>query len=355
MDAQFESRLIECLSALESGESLEHILSRYPEDAAQLRSLLEVVASLPLVRLEPSPVAKAASRRAFLARAQTLRATSERQRFQLFPARLAAVLAALVLAFIFVGGVVAASAAALPGDQLYGVKRGVEDVRLQFAAESEKEALAKQFEQERRDEVGALLKAGRETTVMFSGLIEAIQPEEWQVGGLRVRVDSSTLVEGAPMVGLRAGVSGTTDGRQVLAVSISIEPGGMPAITPTATHTPTPTPAPTSTQTATPRPTLAPTLPPTNTPEPTTPPPPTPRPTVERQPTIVPTVAPAPTDLPTPPGNGKDDGTNDNQNGNDDHGGDNQNGNDDHSGHGGDSGESGGGEDSGGDHSGSGG
>jgi uncharacterized membrane protein YgcG len=383
MDAQLEAKLIECLSALESGEALEHILSRYPEDAAQLRSLLEVAAALPLVRLEPSPAAQAASRRAFLAQAQTLRATSEPRRFQLFPARLAAVLAALVLAFIFVGGVVAASAAALPGDRLYGVKRGVEDARLRFAPASEKEALAKQFEQERRDEVGALLQAGRQVSVIFSGPIGAIQPEEWQVGGLRVHVSPSTLVEGVPMVGLRARVTGSTDDGRVLAVSILIEPGGVPAITPTATHAPTHTPAPTSTRTATPRPTLAPTftptLPPTSTPEPTNPPPPTPQPTVERQPTPVPTAAPAPTDLPAPPGNGNDDGTNDNQNGNDDHGGDNQNGNDDHggdnqngndggdgtndnqngnddhSGHGGDSGGSDGEENSGGDHGGSGG
>jgi hypothetical protein len=381
MDAQLEAKLIECLSAFESGEALEHILSRYPEDAAQLRSLLEIAAALPLVRIEPSSAAQAASRRAFLVQAQTLRAASEPRRFQLFPARLAAVLAALVLAFIFVGGVVAASAAALPGDRLYEVKRGVEDVRLQFAPASEKEALAKQLEQERRDEIGALLKAGRQASVAFSGPIGAIQLEEWQVAGLRVHIGSNTLVEGVPMVGLRARVTGTTGDGQVLAMSISIEPGGVPAITPTATHAPTYTPAPTNTRTATPRPTLAPTftptLPPTSTPEPTISPP-TPRPTVERQPTPVPTAAPAPTDLPIPPGNGSDDhggdnqngndGTNDNQNDNDDHGGDNQNDNDgtndnqndnqndndDHSGHGGDNGESDSEEDSGGDHGGSG-
>ena len=58
MDAQLEVKLIECLDALAQGESVEQILARYPQDAAQLRPLLQTAAGLPALRMEPSEAVK---------------------------------------------------------------------------------------------------------------------------------------------------------------------------------------------------------------------------------------------------------------------------------------------------------
>jgi uncharacterized membrane protein YgcG len=356
MDAQLETKLINCLSALESGESLEQILSRYPEDAAHLRVLLEIAASLPLVRLEASPVAQVASRRAFLAEAQMIRDTSERRPFTLFPVRLAAVLASLVLVFVFVGSVVAASAAALPGDRLYEVKRGVEEIRLNLASAAQKEQLAKQFEQERRDEIVALLGIDREAEVGFSGPIESIQPGAWRVAAVDIGVSADTRVAGLPLIGRNAYIVGRTSHGRVLAVSIVIEPSRTPPVTPTSSPAPTAIATSTKAPTATSRPTLTPTPVPTDTSIPTETPMPTdtpsarPRPTAEPRPAAAPTSAPSLTDTPTPGEDNQNGG--DGQNG-DDHGGDG--GSNDGGDHGGDGGSNDGGGDSGGDHGGDGG
>ena len=72
MEAELEIKLIDCLSALERGEALEQVLSRYPDDAARLRPMLQVAAALPASRIEPSQAARLASREAFLARAAAL-------------------------------------------------------------------------------------------------------------------------------------------------------------------------------------------------------------------------------------------------------------------------------------------
>jgi hypothetical protein len=306
MDAALETKLIECLSALDSGEPLEQILSRYPEDAAQLRPLLQTAAALPALRLEPSQAAKATSRRAFLAQAAALSSTPSKRRFGFF-ARPAVSIAALVAAFVLVGaGAVAASGSALPGDPLYGLKRGVESVRLSFAVNNtSRDALAAQFEQERETETSALLNAGREAEVEFSGRIDSIQSDAWVVAGLVVRVNDITRVDGVPLVGRRAHVRGRTMDGRLLATSIQVEPGSEPSPTPepAATDTPkpeatdTPRPSDTPEPTRTPRPSDTPE--PTRTPRPSDTPEPTRAPTQEETPTPNPSSTPLHTPEPT--------------------------------------------------------
>jgi uncharacterized membrane protein YgcG len=374
MDLRLETTLIECLGLLEQGESVDAILARYPEDSEQLRVLLQVATALPAMRVEPTPAAQASSRRAFLNQAHELSERSGARRSWFLP-RLAIGLAALVLAFLFVGGTVAASATALPDETLYSVKRAVEDTRLIFASQETKASLADEFQQRRRDEIGKLLGDRRAATVAFDGQIDALQPAQWVISGLTVRVDRATSVTGTPLIQARAHVQARTDNGELIATVIQIDPGtGLPPTAtptftpiPTATATATPSPIPTATATSTPIPTA------TSTPAPTATEPPTRVPTrvPVRQPTLAP---PAPTVAPPDDNangndnvNGNDDhggdnggggggGTNDNVNGNDNHGGDNGgsggggtndnvNGNDDHggSGGGGDSGGSGGG------------
>lgn len=271
MDSALETKLIECLGALESGESLEQALSRFPADAERLRPMLAVAAALPRLRMEPSQEAKSKSRQAFLAQAAAVSALAGPRRTLL--ARPLAAFASLAIALVIVGGVaVTASASALPGDPLYGVKRTVENALLSIS--SDPATLAAQFERERIDEVETLLAASREAEVEFSGVIESIQPNVWVVSGVPVAIDSHTEVEGDAQVGRRAQVRGRTMDGLLVAASIVVETGAEPAPEPTIEPQPEPseTPAPPGTPTPTPAlratHTPAPSPTPTATPEP---------------------------------------------------------------------------------------
>ncbi|HEY4689726.1 MAG TPA: DUF5666 domain-containing protein [Anaerolineae bacterium] len=282
MDAQLEWKLIECLAALENGESLEQILLRYPEEAARLQPMLAVAASLPALRMEPSQEARLKSRKAFLAQAAALEARRGPARSRLF-ARPLVTFASIALAFILIGGgTLAASASALPGDPLYGVKRIVENVRLSITPDDAARAtLSAQFAQERIDEIDALLAAGREAEVEFGGIIQSIQASAWLVANVPVDIDDNTRIEGSPQVGLRAQVHGRTQDGMLTAISIVVEPGEEPA----------PAPSPTPEPQATPRPTPTPRA--TETPEPTR----TPTPTRTFAPTLTPTASPTPSEV----------------------------------------------------------
>jgi uncharacterized membrane protein YgcG len=329
MDEQFEVKLIECLDALASGMPLDRILSHYPEDEVLLRPLLETAATLPALRIEPSRTAEAASRRKFLSQAHALSEASPRRAWRL-PPRLVASLAALALVVILFGRVVTTSAAALPGDTLYPVKRTVEEVRLVLAPD--KADLAKQFEQERRDEVAALLSAGRAAEIAFSGPIDSVQTDRWVIHRLTVGIDRRTQVSGVPSIGRYAHVQGWTADGSLVATSIVVDSDGAPAAPFTATPEPT-QPRPSATPTRTPQPTIAPHAP---SPEPRIVPSATPRLIPTRKP--APTSAPGPAAPPTPTradDNGDDHGGQDggeNQNGDDngdsgDHGSGDQDGN----------------------------
>jgi len=290
MDAALETQLIECLSALESGEPIEQILARYPEDATRLRPMLETAVALPALRMEPSQEVKSKSRKAFLVQAAALSGTVRPRRARFF-SRPLATFAAMALAFVIVSGVVAASASALPGDPLYSVKRLVEDARLSLASDTpSRDALFAQFYQERIDEITALLAAGREAEVEFSAIIESIRPDAWAVAGLRVGVVGSTRIEGDPQVGRRAQVRGRTMGRMLIATSITVEDKKEP--------TPAPTPGLESTRTSQPQITPTPTT--GSGPSPSNTPQPRPSPSNTSLPTPTSNSGPSPSNTPQP-------------------------------------------------------
>lgn len=304
MDAQLEVKLIECLDALAQGETVERILARYPENAAQLRPLLNTAAGLPALRMEPSEAARMQSRQKFLAQADLLRRTAPRAGLGWLPRFAAGFLAVALVAVVLGAGAVAASGSALPGDPLYSLKRTVEEAQLQSAGSpAQRATLQQEFAQRRVNEANQLLAAGREGEVEFTGRINVIQPAAWVISNLVVQVDANTQISGTPQIDRLAEVRGVTGPGGLRAISISIDSAGDLAITPTPDTTPqaTPTPEPTLTRTVTPTVTA--------TPEPTR----TPPPTVTLQPTPQPTAAPV---------------SNGNQNSNDDDGG-NSNDNDD--------------------------
>src|SRR5512135_2112530 len=182
MDAQLEIKLIECLEALNQGESLERILARYPYESAQLRPMLETAAGLSALRREPSEAAKMQARQKFLAQADLLRRTVPRKKAGFLPRFAIGFVAALLVVAVLGTGAVAASGSALPGDPLYSLKRAVENVQLNSASSpTQQQELRQEFEQRRRDEANELLDARRESEVKFNGTIEVIQPNAWIV------------------------------------------------------------------------------------------------------------------------------------------------------------------------------
>ena len=283
MNVDLEIQLIEALDALDQGETLDAILARHPESAAALRPMLATASALPAFRMTPSEAQKMKSRQAFLQQGAALRQAAQRRPALGFVPRLATLFAALSITFaVMGGGAVAASGSALPGDPLYGLKRTVENVRLTFTGSADARAtLQAEFNQQRRNETNALLDAGREAEVHFSGPIESIQPDAWIVGGLAVRIDANTQISGQPQIDRLADVRGQTGRTGLLALAITLEQRAEP--------TPTPTPAPTDTPAPTPTPTSNPIVAPEPTePRPTREPPREPPPTA----TPVPTAAP---------------------------------------------------------------
>ena len=233
-----------------------------------------------------------------------------------------------------------ASAAAAPGDALYGAKRLIEETRLNLAGDPERAAaLREQFRRERLSEIERLLAEGRAAEVSLTGPIEAIDGARWTVAGLPVVVGADTAIDGAPVVGALAQVDGRTGQGGVLAERVIVLVGGPPP-------EPTPTPRadaggvemedggddpavapglpPAATVTAAPTATASPTTSPTGTALPTV----TALPTATVLPTALPTAEPSATPPPTATpdddnDNGGDDNTNDN--GGDDNGNDNDN------------------------------
>lgn len=328
MDSALEIKLIDCLDALESGEALDQILARYPQDAAALRPALETALALPRLQVEPSLAARAASRDAFLSQADALREAQPARRPRAL-LRILRTFATLALVLIIGGtALITLSTPALPGDALYGVKRTIEEIRLSLAAD--RTIVAEQLEQTRRDEVATLIDAGRIQEVEFSGIIESMQGDVWQISSLTVLLNSNTQIDGDAQLGRSAFVRGLTGANRIDARTIRIEGDDRPFPTTTTTPSPTPspsnTPAPTSTITTTPSASVT----PTSTPSPTQ----TPTPINTNTPTATSSSEPPAQNPPTatPGDNGNENGD-DNGNSNDnDNDNKNENDNDNHNG-----------------------
>ncbi len=327
MTQSLEQKLIECLDALENGESLDVILRRYPNDAAQLRPFLETAVQLDQLPIQPTVAAQTASKQTFLEQAAVMKAApavpfwkSWQQWF-----RLATALAMFLMLFLV--GAAYASTKSVPGDFLYNGKRFIEDVRLQAASPLQKIELADRYNQERITEINQLLSAGREEDVSFYGFIEAVVDDDTlTIADLTVLLNENTEIEGDVAVGYFAEVHGRTQNNAILAAHIIIaspspaedttpKPEPTSTATPQMTATPTNTGTPTVTITATPTKTVTPTATATDTPTPTI----TPSPTETATPP--PTIAPT-----TPPAAPDDDNSNEGEdNSNDNSGDDNSN------------------------------
>jgi hypothetical protein len=226
-----------CLQALEKGETLDAALARFPAQAADLRPMLE--ASRHARTLAGSPVPDAIQRRArsrLLQRAAEMReAKRAPRRTWLYNFRPVAVTLMLALFFVSSTGLVRASSVALPGDNLYPVKRTWEDVRLALAfSPQEHQTLELDYETERQTEINELLVEGRAEPISFSGYVTAQTDGQWSVSGILVTISGQTVLPITPIpIGAAITVHGmTTHAGFVNAYSIEIVPAGMLIPTP---------------------------------------------------------------------------------------------------------------------------
>ena len=231
MNERLYEALEVCLNALETGADIEAVLNLYPQFADELRPILE--ASIQARSLALPAVPEAAKRRGrarVLGRAAEMRkaAPKPRRHWSVFAfPRLAASLA-IALIFLLSGtGLVSASNGALPGDNLYSVKRSWEDLRLFFMFSPEQRVgLESEFEQERLDEISELLAKGRKETIAFAGLVTAQNSQEWQVSGITVMLTpSSHMPADAVSVGAPVMVIGHTNAQGFVEVD-TLEPLG---------------------------------------------------------------------------------------------------------------------------------
>lgn len=226
----FEQILDECLARLHGGSSLDECLAQYPEYAELLHPLL-----LTAQRLQTIQKSLPAQERMDAGRARMLAAVNHRKSqksftlpvsnglFSRYTAQIRQVYEALVnkekgmlalpvraavslVVALLIGGMltVGASANALPGDALYGVKLAWENVRMVLTLrEQAREQLDQQIQQQREEEIRSLIDLKRSGEVVFIGPLQAQNDEELQVGEFQMRVVPETTVD----IGLQSGES----------------------------------------------------------------------------------------------------------------------------------------------------
>jgi len=226
-DEHLEAILIECLEALQAGTTVEQLLARYPSEAAQLEPALRAAANLStLGGVGPSLAAQSRARTVFLAKAAAMRpASSQTARAGWLFRPLVAFVTVVVLLAIVGGGVLGTSAASLPGDPLYGIKRSLESFELSLARDPVRRAnLEESYAQRRVQEAKAVQSSKRAATVQFSALIQAMKSDVWTIGGLAVQVGPGASVQGIPAVGEFVEVTGRVQSNgQIVADRIEVE------------------------------------------------------------------------------------------------------------------------------------
>lgn len=234
--SEFYDILELCLQDIEKGNSLESVLARHPEHAAELRPLLETAMKAIRVTVQdPSSEIIRRNRARVLQHAAELReakAQTTSRRFWSVPLRRALVtLVVIGVLFMSSTGLVRAASTTLPGDQLYPVKRTWEDVLVAFTFNNQsRNALQVEHENERLYELNELFVKGRAVQVEFSGLVTRQNGDLWLVAGIPVATSAQTDFSNQSFaVGSAVHVIGTTqkDGA-VLATKIELLPSGVP-------------------------------------------------------------------------------------------------------------------------------
>ena len=217
---------IVCRNVLEQGMDPERSLAEFPEYADELRPLLQMAmdakesASVDV----PSDIARRNRARILAQAAQMREAASAPRRGTLFDfQRVAVPLIVALTIFFSSAGLIQASASALPGDNLYAVKRGWESTHFWFANDEKAANLQAEYEEERREETKALLNYRHVAVVRFEGIIISQSGNLWNIAGVPVDISADTEVGENVYVGSDVIVNGETqDVGVVLATKIAL-------------------------------------------------------------------------------------------------------------------------------------
>lgn len=127
---EFNNILDECLERILGGETLEQCLKLYPEQAAELKPLLETVLAVKEASaVEPRPEFKARARYQFRSALQEKAAGRSRPFFGWIP-RWATIVTIVLVLLLAGGGTVVAASNSMPDSILYPVKLATENVQL---------------------------------------------------------------------------------------------------------------------------------------------------------------------------------------------------------------------------------
>lgn len=201
-----------CLQALQTGAPLEACLQLYPHWKDEFRPALEAAQALmSIVPRQPSATVLQRSRTVLLRQAGVLR---KQQTHKGWYGRLPQLAFALALAMALVFGgssLIATSAQAIPGDQMYPLKRAVEQVRLNIAPSLEqKTAIERAYQQRRVAEILQLFHLQRVVQVSFEGVVQEQQGDYWHIGGVLVALTELTQQIGEIKPGMVVEVEGST-------------------------------------------------------------------------------------------------------------------------------------------------
>ena len=131
MSKEFDNILDECLERLlVKGETIEQCLQSYPEQAANLKPLLQTaLATREAVAIQPPAEFKARARYQFRSALQEV-ASPRRHPFLGWLPRWATVVAIVLAVLLVGGGIIAAAGYSMPDNLLYPVKLATEQVQL---------------------------------------------------------------------------------------------------------------------------------------------------------------------------------------------------------------------------------
>ncbi len=180
MSEDFDTILDRCIADVKSGrETVDSCVRRYPAQAGRLAAILPLIERVEALRPQaPFPVDK---RRALesqlLKEARRLQTQSASRpiapRRPIWQRRSVFAVMSLTLVFLFLFSAVGVSAASVPGDVLYPIKRAAEQVRLTFTPDQDQAAVHLELAQARLHELDVLAQRGE----VSAGLLADIEAE----------------------------------------------------------------------------------------------------------------------------------------------------------------------------------
>lgn len=205
------------------GETLESILKDYPQQAAELRPLLESAQQARAGAMYLRPVSGMMRSRARFLEAAAAYSRPRRKVFFSIPRFASGLITVLVVVLLVGFGVALASDRSLPGQPLYGVKRSVEQAQLALSGDAlSRLSREDAIDRRRVEEVRRLILSGNEQAVEFSGLLtRRIQDglNQWSVDGVDFTLSGSLQSAAPSMDGAYVDVRGFVRGQSGLEVS----------------------------------------------------------------------------------------------------------------------------------------